>query len=114
MIAHMLGSGVPFLDEGHADMRIGTRGDFDAFGQTGVAIMLHHHIGVRMVGGDDDHMQGVEIETRTMHLDEHGLADVAPQFEHDGLAGRIPFDGGNAVVGFRHRSRRGGAERNLG
>ena len=98
LIADLLGTLVPLLNERGGDVRIPAGGDFHAFGDAGVAVMFHDHIGMRMVRGDDDQMEGVHIKAIAVHFDQYRLFDLTFELQHRRLLAGIPLHGGDAVI----------------
>ena len=98
MVAHMLGGFGPFLNERGGNMRVLAGGDFHTFGQACVAVVFHDDVRMGFVGSGDHQMEGIEIGSCAVHLDQHRLSNLAGELKNGGGGAGLPLDRRDAVI----------------
>ena len=104
MVADMLGSGIPLLNECGGYVGVFSGDDLHTLGKTRIAVMLDHDIGVRVVRCCDHQMECVKIQAGAMHLDKHRLLDLPGELDDGGGRTGIPFHCRNPVGRLGHRA----------
>ena len=98
LVAHMLGSLVPLLNECGGHMGVLTCEDLHAFGDTCIAVMLHNNISVGAVSCDDHQMESIQVGSGTMHLDKYWLLDFTLNAQNSSTGCGIPLHRGHAIA----------------
>ena len=98
LVAHMLGTFVPLLDECGGHMGVLTCEDLHTFGDTCIAVMLHNNISVGAVSCDDHQMESIQVGSGTVHLDKHWLLDFTLNMQNSSAGCGIPLHRGHAIA----------------
>jgi hypothetical protein len=108
LVAHVLRTLFPLLDEGRGDLAVPAGGYLDAFGQTRQPVVLHDDVGMGVRCRGDDQMHGIEIKSVAVDLDEDRLVEFAGHGDRHRMPGAVPLHDGRTIAWGEHRTCRFG------